>query len=1184
MKPLKLKIKGLNSFTKEQTIDFEALSACGIFGIFGPTGSGKSTILDGITLALYGDVARKSSNFVNSSGEIQEAGIVFTFRISGKIPRVYQVERRYKKNKDPSKKPTCQSVLKELDGETVTVLEDGTSAVTAACERLIGLKKEDFLRTVVLPQGKFSEFLMLTGKERNEMLERLFHLEKYGETLALRIAGEKKRLALQIERLSGQLTGYESLSETVLEEKEQALRAERQEREALEKQLAKAEEEARAFQQIWTVQKEKERYEEELEQWRRQKPEAEELKQSILLAEEAGAAMPAILQWRQKVQQEEDAAAVWDDAKKALCRAQEEEKKAQIQSEEAAAKEAELMGLQEKKIRLEAAIPKMRAKLTLEEELDASRKKLELFQKDVEDKEQRKIEEENFLKESENALNQARRKLEEIQVLPAYRRAVQEGMALENEADGTAAEKEKVERELSERKRETAAARILVKKARMDQEKAKELEETARQVYQEEQAGEPVTEEDLRVLFEELQIWKQNWEKGSDYRHRREENQALFRKLTEELEAAQREKARLTQEGAVLDEKIRAARKLEKAETAENLRKTLQAGEPCPVCGSIHFNLELFHQEKTGQKEKAMGTLEDLEKQREENRRMTAAVEGQIAEKQAGLRTSQELAGQIELVLQSLPSLHIKQEPSMERYEAAKEARQIYQDRISRLRQNMEEARAAAEKSSAEVLKAENSLRLWEERESDTEEKFKNAEILCRRQKALLLKKRKELNILDFRQEDALIEEKDNQTERLGQQIAEIERERAEAVKKQDEMAAAMALSAERRIRMEARCEELYKKIENLRQEVVSIAGDTENLEKKKKEIEQTIWEILENSREAKEQLAEKRDRRNRAERAEETAGIQANHARQAAEESAARLEEVISGSPNLRREMEAEGLKTEETAKLFLKSEKELTALRGRLEAYREEGKRLENLMAEKERQLEGQGITEEEWKRSGEAVTEIGRLADEKKAEEILLANEVKEGKRRLQEKRELLRAQEKLSHRKALVDQLEKLVKGKRFVEYVAREKLQYVSREASVLLRQLTHGNYQLECSPEGKFVVIDYKNGGVRRAVNTLSGGEVFLASFSLALALSNQIQLTNRAPLELFFLDEGFGTLDDSLLDTVIDALENLRSLNRRAIGLITHVEKIQDQMPVKLLVSPGETGKRGSEVKLVYS
>ena len=53
MKPLKLTIKGLNSFAEAQTIDFEELSSKGIFGIFGPTGSGKSTILDGITLALY---------------------------------------------------------------------------------------------------------------------------------------------------------------------------------------------------------------------------------------------------------------------------------------------------------------------------------------------------------------------------------------------------------------------------------------------------------------------------------------------------------------------------------------------------------------------------------------------------------------------------------------------------------------------------------------------------------------------------------------------------------------------------------------------------------------------------------------------------------------------------------------------------------------------------------------------------------------------------------------------------------------------------------------------------------------------------------------------------------------------------------------------------------------------------
>src|SRR3712207_9371638 len=67
MKPITLKIKGLNSFIEEQTIDFEKLTSKGLFGIFGPTGSGKSTILDAITLALYGEISRKSSNCINTS-------------------------------------------------------------------------------------------------------------------------------------------------------------------------------------------------------------------------------------------------------------------------------------------------------------------------------------------------------------------------------------------------------------------------------------------------------------------------------------------------------------------------------------------------------------------------------------------------------------------------------------------------------------------------------------------------------------------------------------------------------------------------------------------------------------------------------------------------------------------------------------------------------------------------------------------------------------------------------------------------------------------------------------------------------------------------------------------------------------------------------------------------------------
>ena len=61
MRPIKLMIEGLNSFIEKQTIDFEDLTSEGFFGIFGPTGSGKSSILDGITLALYGNIARKTA-------------------------------------------------------------------------------------------------------------------------------------------------------------------------------------------------------------------------------------------------------------------------------------------------------------------------------------------------------------------------------------------------------------------------------------------------------------------------------------------------------------------------------------------------------------------------------------------------------------------------------------------------------------------------------------------------------------------------------------------------------------------------------------------------------------------------------------------------------------------------------------------------------------------------------------------------------------------------------------------------------------------------------------------------------------------------------------------------------------------------------------------------------------------
>lgn len=98
MRPIKLRIKGLNSFMDEQIIDFDKLTDRGFFGIFGPTGSGKSTILDGITLALYGNVSRKSSNFINTNCD--RLNVNFEFQISGSEIRKYIIDREFKRKKD----------------------------------------------------------------------------------------------------------------------------------------------------------------------------------------------------------------------------------------------------------------------------------------------------------------------------------------------------------------------------------------------------------------------------------------------------------------------------------------------------------------------------------------------------------------------------------------------------------------------------------------------------------------------------------------------------------------------------------------------------------------------------------------------------------------------------------------------------------------------------------------------------------------------------------------------------------------------------------------------------------------------------------------------------------------------------------------------------------------------------
>ena len=256
MRPLQLKLKGINSYREEQVIDFETLTSQGLFGIFGPTGSGKSTILDAMTLALYAKLPRDTKNFINTNETT--ASVSFLFSITTDRTRKYLAERsfRYHNNTYTSTVRNTTGRLIVCDGENETVLADKPTEVTAECIRLLGLTSEDFMRTVVLPQGQFSEFLHLKNKERRIMLQRIFHLEKYGIELTNKIGRAKQKQELLLSKLDGEKKNFEEISSVQLSKLQKQEKSDTKQHSRLSKKLAKLEKSFQKTEELYNTQQE----------------------------------------------------------------------------------------------------------------------------------------------------------------------------------------------------------------------------------------------------------------------------------------------------------------------------------------------------------------------------------------------------------------------------------------------------------------------------------------------------------------------------------------------------------------------------------------------------------------------------------------------------------------------------------------------------------------------------------------------------------------------------------------------------------------------------------------------------------------------------------------------------------------------------------------------------------------
>ena len=136
---------------------------------------------------------------------------------------------------------------------------------------------------------------------------------------------------------------------------------------------------------------------------------------------------------------------------------------------------------------------------------------------------------------------------------------------------------------------------------------------------------------------------------------------------------------------------------------------------------------------------------------------------------------------------------------------------------------------------------------------------------------------------------------------------------------------------------------------------------------------------------------------------------------------------------------------------------------------------------------------------------------------------------------------------------------------------------MSNLANEQLRYLTSDRYELKVESIGNLTVIDRWNANQERPVETLSGGESFLTSLALALALSELS--SGRAQLNSLFLDEGFGTLDTETLDIAIAALEGLR-MQGRSIFLISHIQELTRRLPVKINVRKQGNGSSSVDIR----
>ncbi|MEM7038212.1 MAG: AAA family ATPase, partial [Bacteroidota bacterium] len=213
MIPIRLHIEGLYSYQNAVTIQFDRLIEGNLFGIFGPVGAGKSAILEAITYALYGETERMNKqegrgyNMMNLKSNLLR--IEFEFRTGQEGEQYLFTVLRKRSGTKFEDVRTAERKAYRIEGKYKTELE------STDAEAILGLSYSNFIKTIIIPQGRFQDFLHMKPAERTRMLMDLFDLDRFDlfQPTTELLSQTTKRL----NELHGQLRETPEVAEEALE-------------------------------------------------------------------------------------------------------------------------------------------------------------------------------------------------------------------------------------------------------------------------------------------------------------------------------------------------------------------------------------------------------------------------------------------------------------------------------------------------------------------------------------------------------------------------------------------------------------------------------------------------------------------------------------------------------------------------------------------------------------------------------------------------------------------------------------------------------------------------------------------------------------------------------------------------------------------------------------------------------